>query len=119
MLDLLTLCAGLATAGFGLFGLLAPAWTAEALDLAPTKTTFGLSEIRASTGGQFVVAGLGALVLNHPAAWALLGLGYAGLTLGRALSLLRDDPPRRRALTFLGIEAAFAAFLLGVHLPGL
>lgn len=109
MSDILnTLCA-LLTIGFGLFGFLAPRYTAAALDLAPTASTMGLSEMRASVGGLFVVAGGAALWLDDPMGFAMLGFAFAGAALGRALSLLLDNPPRRKVLIFGGIEAALAA----------
>ncbi len=61
MTDILNIVAALLTIGFGLFGFLAPRYTAAALDLAPTTSTMGLSEMRASVGGLFVVAGIAAL----------------------------------------------------------
>ena len=57
MIDVLNVIAALLTIGFGLFGFLAPRYTASALDLAPTDSAMGLSEMRASVGGLFVVAG--------------------------------------------------------------
>lgn len=111
-----TLAAGL-TVAFGLFGFLAPRYTAAALDLEPSGTTMGLSELRASVGGLFVVAGLAALWLNAPPAWAMLGFAYAGAALGRALSLWRDAPPLGKVLLFGGVEAALALWLIVANLP--
>ncbi|WP_299671587.1 DUF4345 family protein [uncultured Roseobacter sp.] len=116
MVDVLNLSASLLTIGFGLFGFLAPRYTAAALDLAPTESTMGLSEMRASVGGLFVVAGAAALWLDEPLAYAMIGFAFVGAALGRALSLLFDDPPRRKVLIFGGIEAALAAAFLGANL---
>ncbi len=78
MIDIInTLCA-LLTIGFGLFGFVAPRYTASALDLEPTKSTMGLSEMRASVGGLFVVAGLAALWLDDPVAYAMIGFAFVG-----------------------------------------
>ena len=106
----------LLTIGFGLFGLLAPPHTAAALDLAPTVSTMGLSEMRASVGGLFVVAGLAALWLGEPLAYAMIGFAFAGAALGRALSLFFDGPPLRKVLVFGGIEAALALWMIGANL---
>ena len=116
MIDLVNTGASLLTIAFGLFGFLAPRYTAAALDLAPTTSTMGLSEMRASVGGLFVVAGLAALWLDTPLAYAMLGFAFTGAALGRALSLLLDNPPRGRVLIFGGIEAALAAAFLLANL---
>lgn len=112
MTDLLNIVACLLTIAFGLFGFLAPRYTASALDLAPTASTMGLSEMRASVGGLFVAAGLAALWIDAPLAYAMIGFAFAGAAAGRALSLVLDAPPRRKLLLFGGIEAALAAWLV-------
>ena len=43
MIDILNLIAALVTVAFGLFGFIAPRYTADTLDLAPTNSTMGLS----------------------------------------------------------------------------
>ncbi len=116
MADIITLIATLLTIAFGGFGLDAPRYTAGALDLAPTESTMGLSELRASVGGLFVVAGLAALWLDHPVGYAMLGFVFVGAALGRAVSLVFDAPPVGKVLLFGGIEAALAAAFLTIHL---
>lgn len=117
MLPILNAIAALLTIGFGLFGFLAPAYTASALDLMTGRSTMGLSEIRASVGGLFVVAGVAVLWLNAPMAYAMLGFCYAGAALGRAVSLALDNPPLGKVLLFGGIEAALALWLILANLP--
>lgn len=112
MTDILNLIAAVLTIGFGLFGLLAPRYTAAALDLAPTSSTMGLSEMRASLGGLFVVAGAAAIWLDQPLAYGMIGFAFLGAALGRLLSLVLDQPPLRKVLLFGGIEAALAAWFL-------
>ncbi len=112
-LDLI--CAVL-TIGFGAFGFLAPRYTASALDLAPTASTMGLSEMRASVGGLFVIAGIAALWMNAAPAWAMLGFAFAGAATGRLISLLVDNPPKYKCAAFGAIEAVLAAVLLARHL---
>ncbi len=112
MIATLNTVAALLTVGFGLFGLIAPAYTANALDLAPTSSTMGLSEMRASVGGLFVVSGIAVLLLGHPMAWTMLGVVYAGAALGRFVSVIADNPPLMKALLFGGIEAVLAAWLI-------
>lgn len=117
MIDLLNILCALLTIGFGLFGFVAPRYTARVLDLAPTASTMGLSEMRASVGGLFVVAGTAALWLGEPVAYAMIGFAFAGAATGRVLSLIFDAPPLGKVLVFGGIEAALAAALLGANLP--
>ena len=112
MTDMLNLVACVLTIAFGLFGFLAPRYTASALDLAPTDSTMGLSEMRASVGGLFVVAGGAAIWLDHPLGYAMIGFAFAGAALGRVLSLVFDKPPVRKVLIFGGIEAVLAAWFL-------
>ncbi|MFC3616359.1 DUF4345 family protein [Lutimaribacter marinistellae] len=112
MIAALNTIAALLTIGFGLFGFLAPSYTANALDLAPSGSTMGLSEIRASVGGLFVVSGVAVLILGHPMAWTMLGIAYAGAALGRFVSIVADNPPVVKAFIFGGIEAALAAWLI-------
>jgi hypothetical protein len=116
MADFLNILCALLTIGFGLFGFLAPRYTASALDLATTDSTMGLSEMRASVGGLFVVAGAAALWLDAPLAYAMIGFAFVGAALGRVLSLIFDKPPLAKVLVFGGIEAALAACLLTVNL---
>ena len=116
MTDWINLLACLLTIAFGLFGFLAPRYTASALDLAPTHSTMGLSEMRASVGGLFVVAGAAALWLDQPLAYAMIGFAFLGAALGRVLSLVFDGPPLTKVLIFGGIEAALALPLLVLNL---
>lgn len=117
MTDILNILAALLTIGFGLFGFLAPAYTAAALDLAPTQSTMGYSEMRASVGGLFVVAGIAAIWLGTPTAYAMLGFAFAGAALGRVVSLVLDNPPLAKVLVFGGIEAALALWLILANMP--
>lgn len=116
MIDTLNAVSALLTIGFGLFGFTAPRYTAAVLDLATTNSTMGLSELRASVGGLFVVAGLAALWLNDPMAYAMIGIAFAGAALGRLVSLALDKPPVLKVMVFGGIEAALAAWLILANL---
>ena len=117
MTDLINIAAGLLTIAFGLFGFLAPRYTASVLDLDPTTSTMGLSELRASVGGLFVVAGAAALWIGEPLAYAMIGFAFAGAALGRVVSLIFDAPPVGKVILFGGIEAALAAWLILANLP--
>lgn len=116
MTDILNIVAMALTIAFGLFGLLAPAYTASALDLVPTNSTMGLSEMRASVGGLFVVAAAAALFLNTPTGYAMIGFVYAGAAMGRFVSLMLDNPPFAKAFTFGAIEALLALWLIAANL---
>lgn len=116
MIETLNILSALLTIGFGLFGFVAPRYTAEALDLKTTGTTMGLSELRASVGGLFVVSGLAVLWLSEPLAYVMLGCAYAGAALGRFVSLILDSPPAAKVLVFGGIEAVLALWLIGANL---
>ena len=102
MADILNLLLALATIGFGAAGWLAPRWT-------------GLSEVRAASGALFVVAGVGAILIGFPAAYAMLGFVWGGGALGRATSLLLDGRTTRK-WGFFGTEIVFAVLLLGINL---
>tara|TARA_R110000764_G_scaffold28319_1_gene66604 strand:+ start:15724 stop:16077 length:354 start_codon:yes stop_codon:yes gene_type:complete len=116
MIDILNLIAALVTVAFGLFGFIAPRYTADTLDLAPTNSTMGLSEMRASVGGLFVVSGLAAIWLDAPLAYAMVGFAYAGAAAGRVVSLFLDKPPMKKLLVFGGIEATLALWLIAANL---
>lgn len=102
---------------FGGFGLIAPRYTASALDLATTKSTMGLSELRAGSGGLFVAMGLWCLLSGDPNAYFALGVAYVGAGLGRAISIVIDKPPLTKALVFLAFEWPPAAWLLWANWP--
>ena len=116
MTDTLNIIAALLTIGFGCFGFLAPRYTASALDLEPTHSTMGLSEMRASVGGLFVILGTGAIWLGQPTGYAMIGFAFAGAALGRVVSLVLDKPPFTKLMIFGGIEAALAAWFLIANL---
>lgn len=51
MVDAINIILALATIALGAFGLLAPRYTADVLDLDFRGSTMGMSELRASAGG--------------------------------------------------------------------
>ena len=116
MLDLVDPALALLTLVLGLFGFIAPRYTAGVLDLAPTRTTMGLSELRASAGGLFVALGAGCLILNDPLAYAMLGIAYLGAGAGRLISIVVDKPPFRKAFLYFLFEALPAAWLILTNL---
>jgi hypothetical protein len=116
MTEFLNIAAVLLTIAFGAFGFLAPKFTAAVLDLQPSGSNMGLSEMRASVGGLFVASALACLVIGAPLAYAMLGFAYAGAAAGRGLSLILDKPPFAKAVTYFAIEAALAIWLIFANL---
>lgn len=117
MLDLINPALALLTIGLGLFGFLAPRYTASALDLDPVKSTMGLSEMRASVGGLFVAMGLVCLISGEPMVYVMLGVAYAGAAAGRLISIIVDKPPMPKALIYFLFEALPAAWLTCMNMP--
>ena len=117
MIDFINISCCLLIIAFGLFGFLAPRYTAAALDLETGRSTMGLSELRASVGGLFVIAGGAAILIGDPVAFVMIGFAFVGAALGRLVSLALDKPPVVKVLLFGGIEAALAAALIGANYP--
>ncbi|PVA08209.1 DUF4345 family protein [Thalassorhabdomicrobium marinisediminis] len=111
-MDLINAALALLTIIFGGIAFLAPRYAASALDLAPTDSTMGLSELRAGSGGLFVALGAFCLFTGEPYAYFMLGVAYAGAGAGRLLSLLFDSPPMKKALLYLALEWPPAAWLI-------
>ncbi|MHA6344901.1 DUF4345 family protein [Roseivivax sp. CAU 1761] len=116
MIDILNIAAALITIAIGLFGLVAPRYTAGVLDLKTGATNMGLSELRASAGGMFVSLGAACLILGTDWAYAMLGIAYLGAGTGRLVSLIADAPPRKKAGGYFAFEAIFAAWLIGANM---
>ena len=115
MIAILNPIAALLTIAFGAFGLVNPRFTMGALDLTTNGSNMGLSEIRASVGGGFVVFGLYCLISGAASAYLALGVLYIGLTLGRFTSIALDGPPMPKALVFGGIELVLALYLIAAN----
>ena len=111
-IDLINMAVGLLTVILGMMGWLAPRWTMQQLDIQAGPTNMAYTEVSAVSGCLFVGMGLGAMILNEPLAWTVLGLAYAGAAIGRVTSILRDNAASRQSWTFFGCEAALAAWLV-------
>lgn len=81
-------------------GWLAPRWTMQQLDMQAGPSNMAYTEVSAASGCLFVGLGLGALILDQPLAWVVVGLAYAGAATGRVTSILRDDAASRQSWTF-------------------
>lgn len=108
----------LLTLAFGAIGFVAPRYAAKALDLEPTQSTMGLSELRASAGGLFVAMALTCLVTGAGFAYAMLGVAYAGAATGRVISMVVDKPPQPKAAIWFLLEGLPAVWLILMHWPG-
>ena len=115
MIDLLNLGLALLSIGLGAVGWLAPRYTMHLLELAPTGSTMGMSEIRAASGALFVGLGIGAILLGTPLAYAMLGFAWGGAAVGRLTSVLADGSSRQK-ITFFLVELAVAFALLALNL---
>jgi len=110
--DIINMAVGLTTVMLGLTGWLAPRWTMQFLDMRAGPSNMAYTEVSAVSGCLFVGLGLGAMVLNEPLAWVVLGLAYSGAAVGRLTSILRDNAATRQSWTFFGCEAVLAAWLV-------
>ncbi|GAA4229805.1 hypothetical protein GGQ68_001597 [Sagittula marina] len=117
MSDIVNILIAVMTIAFGGFGFFAPRFTAKTLDMAPTASTMGLSEYRASAGGLFVAVGLVCIATGAGWAYAMLGVAYAGAATGRAVSMILDKPPQPKALMWFALEAFPALWLILVNWP--
>lgn len=114
-MTLLSVALAIVSIGLGVFGWLAPRYTLATLDLTPGETSMGPSEIRASAGALFVGMGLGVLILQTPAAIAMLGFCWAGAAIGRATSLVLDGATQKKWV-FFAVEAVVAVIALAAGL---
>ena len=115
--DFINYAVAILTIALGLMGWLAPRWTMQQLDMQAGPSNMAYTEVSAASGCLFVGLGLGAIVLNAPLAWVVIGLAYAGAATGRITSILRDDAASRQSWTFFACEAALAAWLVLANLP--
>ncbi len=111
-IDLINVTVGLATIVLGMLGWLAPRWTMQQLDIQSGPSNMAYTEVSAVSGCLFVGMGLGAIMINEPLAWVILGLAYGGAAIGRVTSIFRDNAASRQSWTFFGVEAGLAAWLV-------
>ena len=111
-IEIINYLVALATVGLGLAGWLAPRWTMDVLDMKAGPTNMAFTEVSAASGCLFVGLGLGAIALNDPLAWIIMGLAYTGAAIGRVTSIFRDNAASRQSWTFFSAEAALASWLV-------
>ena len=90
IIDISNLFFALISIGLGAIGWLAPRYVMEVLDTAPTKSSMGLSEVRASAGALFVGLGVGAILIGSSDAYVILGAAWLGAAVGRFTSIVLD-----------------------------
>ncbi len=116
-IDYLNFAVAILTVVLGLMGWLAPRWTMEQLDMQAGPSNMAYTEVSAASGCLFVGLGLGAMVIDQPLAWVVVGLAYAGAATGRITSIFRDNAASRQSWTFFACEAGLAAWLVLANLP--
>jgi hypothetical protein len=114
-MDILNLILAALSIGLGLFGWLAPQYTMSLLDMQAGTTSMAISEVRAASGALFIGLGAGAIWLGTPTAYAMMGMAWGGAAVGRLTSVLVDGATPQK-LTFLAVEATFAAVVLWINL---
>ncbi len=106
------------TIGFGMIAWFMPMRTLKRFKLEPVGGgTLGISETRAASGSLWVAAGLAALVIQMPWAFAMIGILYLGAGVGRITSLALDGAGNKGPWFFLATEIPLAAWFLSMNLP--
>lgn len=116
MISVGNLIVAIASIGLGICGWLAPRWTMRQLDMQTGPSNMAMTEVSSVSGSLFVGLGVGAIMINEPLAWILMGACYGGAAIGRVTSILRDNAGTTQSWTFFGVEAAFAIWLIAFNL---
>jgi hypothetical protein len=111
VLQVLKIIAALATIATGLISLIRPRSVTGFTGLDPSGPR-GITEIRAVLGGLFVALGAAPLLLNAPAAYRTLGIGYLVVGVARAVSMFVDHSVVRSNVISLAFEAVFGTILV-------
>jgi len=109
--DALHIVGACITFGLGLLGLVQPRAAARLTSITPRGET-GLSEIRATYGGFFLLAGAYALWSLDPPALTLLGLAWIGAAIGRTVSIIADRSRDAKNFGSVVFEAGVGIMLL-------
>ena len=95
----------------GLVGFLWPNRVSKVVGLR-LPGLLGVSEFRATYGGLFIGGGLAVLILRSDEAATVLGCGWGGAFIARAVSLVIDKSRSKANVAGLVIEAVVAGLLL-------
>ena len=106
----LKIIAALATAATGLLAFIKPTAVYGFTGLTANGVR-GVSEVRAIFGGLLIALGLVPLFLG-PIAYQMLGIGYLGIAVARAFSIVFDKSTAQSNLISLAIEVALGAILV-------
>ena len=95
--------------GLGVWFLIEPTTMASVIGLAP-ESPAGFAELRAVYGGLEIALGVFLLVTGFQANWSKTGLWlllscYGGITAGRIVGILLDQPDDTFTLQLLSFEA--------------
>jgi hypothetical protein len=110
ILMILKIIAALATAATGVLALVNPSAVYGFTGLIANGPR-GVSEIRAIFGGLLIALGLAPLFLG-PVGYQMLGVGYLGITVARAFSIVFDKSTAQSNLISLAIEIVFGVILV-------
>lgn len=110
ILMVLKIIAALGTAATGLLALFKPDAVYGFIGLNANGVR-GVSEIRAIFGGLFIALGVVPFFLGA-AAYQMLGFGYLGIAVARALSMLIDKSYAQSNIISLVIEIVFGVILV-------
>ncbi len=100
----------LGTIATGLFALLKPSATYGFIGLTADGVR-GISEIRAIFGGLFIALGIAPFLFGIPA-YRMLGIGYLGIAVVRAFSIVFDKSYAQSNIISLLVEIVFGILLV-------
>ena len=118
-MELVNIILALATIVFGALAFFWPRFALEALKLQTVGgVADGMSEMRAASGGAFMLMAAAAIAIgpSEPLAWVMLGVQYAGAAAGRLLSIVVDGAGSTKMWGFFAIEASFALWFIAANL---
>lgn len=110
VLTILKLVAALGTAVTGLLVFLKPSTAYEFTGLNVNGPR-GVSEMRSILGGLLLAIGLAPLFLG-PIAYQMLGIGYLGIAVTRAFSIVYDKSYASSNIISLVVEIVFGVILV-------
>lgn len=110
VLMILKIIAAIGTVATGLFAMLKPSATYGFIGLTAPGVR-GVSEIRSVFGGLFIALGIAPFLLGTPA-YRMLGMGYLGIAIVRAFSIVFDKSYAQSNLISLVIEIVFGLLLV-------
>ena len=111
IMDIVKITIAVATIGFGMLSVVAPK-SAEKFTGLTAPGPRGISEIRSVLGGMFVGLGAAALIYQDPSSYGTLGIGYLGIGVVRAGSIVFDKASTASNWSSLGFEIICGTLLL-------